>query len=493
MSSNLSLPSDVFREIFSYCEPKNITETCQEFAYIAYSVPSLWSSIHLGPLQYGSDEGPVFLRKWLERTRALPLTISIGPVSATSTGASSCCATISEYNDRIRRLEIVAETDDIAGDLLEDIYPDSSQIFSALQVLSIRVEDDEGSRGPSGDALPGLDRVLEGATELFPKLQTLSLPSFYDCIPMLLISNPPFNHLHTLILDGSLESDAPDIGLVTALLHYTPQLETFWFKHSSEEQFSSVNDPFQYIIKGRADVRVPAHLPRLTNLAISVAGSATDIIECIRAPALRYLHIDGSRNPKYDDPGWDFTDYRSSCARWALKLLAEHSPDVLHLAVTSVYLTNAGWEWLLFGEQSSPVLPFPQLQSLSLHGHEPLFREVEFGFDDALLRRYAREPRLQLRKLAFFRCNLALDGSLIVEAFRKVVKVAPYESYELEFDGVSPQFSEEDLTALADLGVKLIRHQEVNEYDWWDRGNQIDASDSHAYSGSPVSMLHMRK
>ncbi|KAF8621762.1 hypothetical protein AX15_007501 [Amanita polypyramis BW_CC] len=483
MPPNLALPSDVLREIFSYCEPTNITETCQDFASIAYNVPSLWSSVHLGPFQYGSNEGPTFLRKRLERTRASLLTISIGPVSTMSAGAASCCAIISEYNDRIRHLEIIAETGGIAGSLLEDIYPDSSQILSALQTLSIYAEEDNSLHWPPCDPLPGLDLVLEDATNQFPKLQTLSLPSFYDCIPLPLLGNPSFDHLHTLILDGYLENDVPDIGLVTELLHYTPHLETFWFKHSSENQPMSVNDPFQHMVKDRTDVRVPAHLPRLTNLAISVAGCATDIIECIRAPALRCLHFDGSRNLEYSDPGEDFTEYKSSRARWALKYLAECCPDVRYLAVTSIYLTNAGWEWLLFGEQSGPV-PFPQLESLSLHGHKPSFKEIEFGFNDDLLRRYAHGPRLQLRRLAFFGCNLALDGTLIVEAFRKVIDVAPHESYELEFDCASPQFSAEDLATLTDLGIKLVRHQEVKVDKWWKRGHQIDASDSHAYSRS---------
>ena len=357
-------------------------------------------------------------------------------------------------------------------------FPDLSHIFPALRVLSVRVEDESGL---PANATSQLDQVLERSTTQFPMLQTLSLPSFYDCIPMLPIGSPPFNHLHTLILDGSLEQEAPDIVLITALLHYTPQLETLWFKHFSDEQFVAVEDPFPQTIKGRADIRVPAHLPRLTYLAISVAGSATDLIECIRAPDLRYLHIDGSRGPGYWDTErhpYEWADYDANSALFALSHLAEHSPNVCHVSMTSIYLTKVGWKWLLFGET---VPPFPQLESLSLHGQEPMSGTIVSGFDDALLHRYALEPRLQLRRLALFRCHLTLDGSSIVEAFRGEITRAPHVSYELECDKASLHFSTENLVMLADLGVKLTQHEEVEEDEWWNHKHQIDATDSHAY------------
>ncbi|KAF8622528.1 hypothetical protein AX15_006965 [Amanita polypyramis BW_CC] len=460
-------------------------------ALIAYSTPSLWSSIRLGPVQlqyHKADEGAAYLRTRLERAGTLPLTISIGPVSPRVAGSytvSSLCTTVSGYSTRIYCLEVSAETSNTVGGILEDIFfPFPTAVFPALEVLSVRMEDEFSEYS---NIWPYVDQVLEDAANQYrcPMLHTLSLPSFYGCVPLLRDASRPFDRLRVLILDGSLEQDVFEPKMAAIVLQYTPQLETLWFKHHTIEHVQP-GGASELFLNGIEEVtfRTPVHLPCLAHLAISMPGSAADLIEYIRAPALCYLHIDGSRGPGYNQTErleykWANDDTNST--QRALRCLSRYSPNVRHLAVTSVYLTRAGWEWLLL--RSGDDGPFPLLESLSLHGHEVSSGGVACGFDNALLRRYAAcEPRLGLRRLVLFRCNLAFDGSLIVEVFRKAVAVDGRESYELEFDSVSVRFLVEELVALERLGVKLIKRQGgVKEDEWWSRGHQIDAFDWHAY------------
>ncbi|KAF8626569.1 hypothetical protein AX15_004801 [Amanita polypyramis BW_CC] len=485
-SSNLPLPADILREIFSYCEPANITETCRDFAYIAHSIPSLWSCVHLGQSQLNSNEGVDFLRTRLERAGNLPLTISIG--TTRSHGVASSCAVVSEYNDQISCLEMDAETVLTAGDPLKNIFPDPSQNFPALRVLSVRVD------GPAEEYEPlsSLEQFLWDAAKQFPMLQTLALPIHWECIPVLPITSPIFMYLHTLILDGAVGNDEPDLGLIIALLHYTPQLETLWVKHASVDQFGYPTNPIEEL-KGRKNIPLPAHLPNLTSLAISVPGGATDLLWYIEIPALHCVHLDETRDFEYlgldsidYEPGafFDFGDCSMDYTKWVVRHLAEHCRNLCYLALTSIYPDKTGWKWLLCGEPFEHGLPFPQLRSLSLNGYKPLRRGT---LDREILRSYARKPRLGLRRLAFFRCNIDLDGSSIVEGFRKTVNNAPHESHELEFDETSVQFSEEDLATLMDLGVKVIQHRGAEEDKWWNDRHKIDGFDSHAYTRSRLS------
>ncbi|KAF8624111.1 hypothetical protein AX15_006022 [Amanita polypyramis BW_CC] len=483
MHTILILPVDVLCNIFSLCEPANITETCQDFAAIAYSIPSLWSSIRLGPLQLWSANGEAFLRARLRRVGASPLTITIGPLKSGAEYLASgppLFAIISEYSAQIKRLEITAETAMLACQILIDIFPTSVAVFPALQALSIRVEEDL----VNDKDLPQLDKFLEGITKRFPMLQSLLLPSYYNSLPMLPIDSGPFANLRTLILDGSMEHIDGSITLITALLHNTPQLETFWYKHYCDEQFSPIGDPFPLEIKNRSDIRTPARLPNLSRLAVSVPGSASDLIFCIEAPALRDLHLDGIHGPRNREPGGKdivWGDYATDTAEFVIRAVAAQCSRALHrLAITSIYIGQETWEWLLFGEGQGR--PFPQLESLSLHRLEPYSGEKPCGFDNALLRRYAHQPGIHLRRLAFVGCNLDLEGSSIVQIFQNMATNRIFEeTHELEFDISSIRFSEEDLGTLTTLGVKVFQHEEAMVDEWWTRGYKIDGSDSHAY------------
>ncbi|KAM6502995.1 hypothetical protein JOM56_002972 [Amanita muscaria] len=137
-------------------------------------------------------------------------------------------------------------------------------------------EDDEDS--------PRLDNYLSDIAEKFTSLQTFSLPTLYNYLPMV-PQKPRF-----------LTYTPPSIISVVALLH---SVEILWFKHIAREHFSSVPDdlatPSELVKGNRTGVRTPVALSRLTSLAVTAPGCGLDIILSINAPELRNLHIDGSR------------------------------------------------------------------------------------------------------------------------------------------------------------------------------------------------------
>ncbi|KAM6504091.1 hypothetical protein JOM56_001034 [Amanita muscaria] len=244
-------------------------------------------------------------------------------------------------------------------------------------------------------------------------------------------------------------------------------------KHYTREQNVNVDNLYS---KGRK-IHVPAPLPCLTSLSIAVPGCAADLIGCIDVPALRSLHIDGSRGPIYGETERDdilWSDWDAESVLDSLKHLANGSQHLRRLAITSTYLTAEGWQWLLFGEGQGP--PFPQLECLALHELDESSDEVSCGFNDALLLRYSQEASICLSKLTLLRCHFPLSGMALVRA----IKAKPFE---LVFDQCCPQLSTDEFNTLVDLKVKLCRRQEweVKEDEWWTRGHQIDASDSHVY------------
>lgn len=483
----LQVPVEVTSRIFSLCDPASITQTCRAFAAIAYSTQSLWSTTQLSPSQLVPGAAD-HLRRRLQRAGALTLKVSIGPMSA---GASAnlfiineLCSVLSSFNLQINRMEVTAETALLAGHILSIIYSQTSTPFPALCTLFVQVTDD--AEYPSPCTWPRLDKFLECTT--FPMLKTLRISSHFDCIPV----PPPgnslsFDHLHTLILDGTMEQESPSIALIVNLLHSTPQLENLWLKTLTSEQPVTVMDAtIPRSIKNAQAILIPVLLPNLTRLSITAPGAGTDLLHCIEAPVLHDVHLDGSRPPAYLDlTGEDFSwsQIDTTQVQSSLKRLATRSPELRRLAITSTYLSHEGWRWLLLGDGEGP--PFPQLETLALHELEPLSGNIHCGFDDALLMEYARQPSVSLRRLCLRHCTFALGGSAVVRLFENVINGAPGKECELEIDRLCQGITEAHLDVLAKCGVKIVFHhkldEELNRGESWSRGCDIDGPDSYAY------------
>ena len=386
---------------------------------------------------------------------------------------SALCKVLAEHNAKIRRFRLTVHTPMMAGGILHDVFPNAKPI-QALEILSILSECE--SSDPLDAVWPRLDLVLADADTKFPNLRKLSMNSFYDSIPMLPLS-ASFSFMTTLTLDGSLERFGSSPPLIAAFLHCTPQLESLWMKNYYRASFGDVSN--WSAVKGRSGIPPSIQLPKLKHLAVSVPGTACDLVGCITAPMLEDLHLDGSSGPTYGDsperPVLQWSEWIVITLHNALKRFALRCQNVRRFAVTQTYLSQAGWEWILFGEDGSGP-PFPMLESISLHGMLRYVHRIWNGFDDQLLEKFARDPKIPLKKLVFLNCKFPLKVSVLAEAFRAS------GAKELECDTYVPQWEDKG-EQLKELGVSVTRWHwsMVVEDKWWTHGHSIDVTDDAAY------------
>lgn len=236
-------------------------------------------------------------------------------------------------------------------------------------------------------------------------------------------------------------------------------------------------------VKGRpgSEISFDVRLPRLKHLAISVPGTACDLMGCITAPMLEALHLDGSRGPAYGEyqrPDFEWGYDETTSVRNALKLFASRCQNIRRFAVTRTLLMYDDWVWILFGENGRGP-PFPNLECIVLHKvYDAMWTGFGFTSNNWLLEKFAREPMIPLKRFAFLPCNFPLRVSGLVDAFR-----ASGEK-ELECDNQVPQYWKGDeWVQLKELGasLKLWDPREIVEDTWWTYGHRIDATDSGAY------------
>ena len=481
MTRIIDLPTEVLTEILCECDkPGILAQTCKKFSSIAYSTLQLWTTVGLFQHHFTPD-GPHHLRAKLLRARGALLCVAI-VVKTYTDDATALFKTLAEHNAQLCILYLTAPTAMVAGAVMRDIFP-TGETFPALKILSVLSMRE--SPEPSM-ANCQLDLVLANVTTQFPNLVQLSINSFYDTVPMLPIS-ASFSHLRALILEGSNQQDIPDPLLIAALLNCTPQLECLWMKHHFGENYEDlVTHPISYrTVKGRSGISLNIQLPKLKCLSVSVPGTACDLIACITAPALENLHMDASRGPRYDGEWVSHTwsRWETESVHGAIHILASRCPGVKQYAMTEVCLARSGWDWLFFGDEGRGP-PFPKLECIALHElrRRDVVCDTWDGFNGELLERFARGPKIPLRRLVFLNCDFPLSESAIVAAFRGGgVK-------ELECDVNVPQWEEDKpkltkFTELSEeLGVSIRSWSRYQQAGWWtDHVHEIDPTDSKVY------------
>ncbi|KAF8347372.1 hypothetical protein F5887DRAFT_1172457 [Amanita rubescens] len=329
------------------------------------------------------------------------LTVCIGLVTERTKEVLALCKLLEEYNAQIREFALTAHTVFLAGGVVYDIFPNVG-VFQALEVLSILSESE--SDYLLNPEWPRLDMVLADATNTFPNLQKLHMNSFYDCVPMLPPSSS-FSHLKSL-----------------------------WMKHYNWQNHHDVTPPTASgVVKGRpgSEISLDIRLPRLRHLAVSVPGTACDLMGCITAPMVEDLHLDGSREPEFGrmDDKWSAEDTTTTCN--ALRLFASRCRNCTP-------------------DERGP--PFPMLECIALHG---IFDAEWSGFDDELLEKFARKPSLPLKRLALLYCDFPLQASTVVAAFRAS------GAKEFECDEDVPLWEAGEREQLEELGVSLTYWEAV--------------------------------
>ena len=438
------LPAEVLGEIFTQCNNPATWETCRAFATVAFSTASLWTTVYIWPHQFTTD-GPDILRKMIPRARGRLLDVIMWLTEDHTAEVSALCKVFSEFNAQIRYFKLTAPVPFISGAVVHDVFP-NSEAMPALEVLSVLSA--QGIEDIAEYTLwPELCSVLENASTVFPNLRKLHVNTFQDAVPVL----PPsasFSHLTKLILDGSRELDHSCPSRIAALLHCTPQLESLWMRHYHYDANK------WHTIKG-CSISKNIQLPKLKHLAVSTPGTACDLIGCIVAPALEDLHLDGSRNvaPRCWQAAWCcdppeilWSDAVLNSVYIMLKLFASRCQNVRRFAITEAYLSQSAWDWLLFGEDERGP-PFPKLECIALHGIDEYTDDTRSEFDQLLMEKFARNPKIPLKRLALRCCDFPLPASVLVDAFRAS------GAKELECDEYVPQWEEGEREQFDELRV----------------------------------------
>jgi hypothetical protein len=381
---------------------------------------------------------------------------------AAEVSALPVCTALSEFNTQIRSFKLTAPQTMISGAVVHYVFP-KSDAMPALEVLSVLSA--QGIANITEFLTPEqlLRLALVNASTMFPNLRKLHMNTYHDALPRL-PSSASFSHLTKLILDGSSEHDSPRAEVIAALLHCTLQLESLWMKHLNYEPNR------WHTVQGRS-ISKNILLPKLKHLAVSIPGSASDLIGCIRAPALEDLHLDRSRGPSHwHEYGPPFPIH------WNDEVLESIYNMLKLFAITQAHLSQSAWNWLLFGEDERGP-PFPKLESIALRGvYEYYDDDTWTEFDHLLMEKFARNPMIPLKRLALLDCDFRLCASVLVDAFRAS------GAKELVCDKYVPQWEGGEREQFDELRVTLTWHESrADEDEWWTREHEIDATDSKAY------------
>ncbi|KAF9526159.1 hypothetical protein CPB83DRAFT_885154 [Crepidotus variabilis] len=492
--SLLDLPPEILSEILSHSTTAtSITQTCREFAEIAYTIPSFWCDIRLGPRQCMWAGSLDLLQTRLQRARSpLKITVSRPRGSRVNTALVNDMYTmLSVRNMHISQIHIQTESARSAGRILYTIYPSLLTTFPKLTSFAVIVDEDPWPN-PHKTHWPLLYTFLERAVPCFTNLTSFTIPTYESSVPVFRPGTSCFNRLNTLIFDGSFEGQESNMAMIVALLHHTPQVETIWFK--TEIKYTTMDLGSSVIprtIRNFADVPRPAFLPCLTHLAVSTPGAGSDLFRCIDAPALQDLHIDGARRIRDRDPD----DVDTSWVLWyvasqrlAIRELGRRSPNLRRLAITDTLFNRREWLWMLAGtEPEGP--PFRSLESLTLSQFLPFdikhdVEDAAVWFDEDILGSYSAEGMI-LRRLAVRRCNFPLSGATLVDMFKKSIEKSATSgssgSFVLAIDSSCTGITEDHITELTAAGVLVKNVGEVEEHEWWAQGFRLDPRDSHVF------------
>ncbi|KAF8965398.1 hypothetical protein BDZ97DRAFT_1918250 [Flammula alnicola] len=342
----LDYPVEILMEIFATSgETAVSTSLCRSISEIVYRIPSLWTSIRLGPQQF-TPEGCNFLQIRLARARNLPLSVSVhwhadeGDFTKAKIPKNGLWEVLAQHRLQFRSLDIDTDTSTRAALILRHLLTPVGAKFPHLHKLVICTE--PAPVVPCGRVLLNQRRTYVDPAEIlqdaiasntFPSLHTLVLP-LPDCLPEDL--QKPLSHLQTLALDGT--GFWAGIGLhfscTIPFLWQTPHIKTFWFKSPEQE-----SEPDRYTDFTN---RLPIPLTALTSLAVTVPGIGLDLLHFLDVPSLENLHLDGSREEDDDEDGW--IESYSPLVATGLEKLARHAPNLRRLALTEAHLSRTTWE-----------------------------------------------------------------------------------------------------------------------------------------------------
>ena len=472
---------------------------------MCYTIPTLWTNIRLGPPQFTPD-GLSFLQDRLTRARNRRLHVTIRVDDSVDQAIRhDACALLATHSCTIDTLHLSSDLNYRITPILRQIVFQDNATPSTVTCLTLDTDDfyETYDDDTAGIQSPNLAMRMD----LLPALRSLSFTATRSSLPTHL-GNARFENLTTLVIAEPFISTHPGIYFLCAFLSCTPHLETLYCKiqdiwETFNYRGSTVIDHFRDIYP---DVSLPILLPRLTTAAVTVTGTGGDILSYIHAPALRNLHLDGSRSDLVTDAENYWCELLNAELLSTLRLLAPRSPNLRRLAITEAFLSEPTWRWLVCGgplpvsegelriwsgtqppvEITAAGVPFPHLETLAVRDFGPT---RSCGLDDAVLRQFGANPGLTTLRCLILRRCLDISGDVLISALlssmggRSSEVDRPETQAELELEIVAcPGIDEGHRAAMESAGMRvkwepdredLNAHARRAEHQWWEARREM--------------------
>ncbi|KAF8501183.1 hypothetical protein JB92DRAFT_2976827 [Gautieria morchelliformis] len=307
------LPFEVWSHVF--CQLPNNSQTqlmrvCQFWRDIAKATPQLWTHLLIGHIHQFDD--PTGLWQWLEKSGECPLDV----ILKIPLGVTDLRPTLVLLHSQVRRfrvLNIAVPTPDIVDTILSSIAlsegKSNGNTAPLLEELCITINE-MSNRCADED-----QDYFEHAFYPSPRLQRLTISPLRMPAP----SSKLLSIVSTfMIISGPDDQVTPIEGALNTIAAI-PHLK--YLKYSRYHSFSfQTSHSLDY---PRVEV-----LPHLDEVDVTVPGCGLDILQCLEAPTLRSVRLDGSREDSHAED-WDNKGVTNVSA--SLKCLPQRAPRIQRL------------------------------------------------------------------------------------------------------------------------------------------------------------------
>jgi hypothetical protein len=328
----------IFREL-PRRERVKLFEVSRACRNIAVAIPQLWTWVDICHLNQFSE--PAAVSRWLSMSRELALDVEVEvplemivetpltPPELTM-DLRPTLSVLHGHLHRIRCLDIQAYTPEIADKIL--ILLTLSESFNRgvplLEQLCIAIEE-EGA-GAGTNPLPENTPYFEHGFYPAPRCQRLAVPALRLPLP----SHKFLSTITSLIITTVPQDFPPSVEHMLDTIAAIPCLESLVY---------SGCDVYKYQDTGSLDYSRVVRLPHLKLVDVTVPGCGMQILQCLEAPSLRSVRLDGWRHISQFDHTDVFPDVSA-----LLRRLPQRAPSIRRLEIDYLELLEPQTiRWLL--------------------------------------------------------------------------------------------------------------------------------------------------
>ncbi|KAF8520568.1 hypothetical protein JB92DRAFT_2895084 [Gautieria morchelliformis] len=339
------LPFEVWSHVF--CQlPNNsqiqLMRVCQFWRHISKATPQLWTHLHIGHTHQFDD--PSGLWQWLEKSGECPLDV----VLKVPLGVTDLRPTLVLLHSHVRRFRVLnmdVPTPGIADTILSSIAlsegKSNGNTAPLLEELCIAIE--EMSDMPADEN----QDYFEHAFYPSPRLRRLTISPLRIPAP----SSKLLSTVSALMIVSGPNDQVTPIQRALNTIAAIPRLK--YLKYSGYHFFSfQASHSLDY---PRVEV-----LPHLEEVHVTVPGCGLDILQCLEAPTLRSVCLDGSREDGYAE---DWDDEGVTHVSASLKRLPQRAPHIQRLDIHRIEELQADTCKWLFSQTD-----FAHLEELRIEG-----------------------------------------------------------------------------------------------------------------------------